>query len=252
MKNDDFGNRIKGYEKAYTDQTLDGDYFVARIDGRSFSKFTSGMKRPYDVAMSWAMINTTKKLMNKTDAVVGYTQSDEISLAFKNTAWFDGKIQKLSSVLSGIATAAFLRYMLDTEYKDKALGALPHFDCRVFTVPNETELTNALLWRVHDAKKNAISMAARANFSHNKLQGKSGPEMIEMMRTEKFVDFEDYADFFKYGTFLVKDVQEQYISQAIWDKIPDHKKPANRAFMRSIIRTFSKDVTFNDISELIG
>jgi tRNA(His) 5'-end guanylyltransferase len=189
--------------------------------------------------------------MLKTDAVLGYTQSDEISLAFTNASWFGGKVQKLSSVLSGLASFAFMSYIIGTEYEDRAMNMLPHFDARVFDVPDKTELTNAILWRVHDAKKNSISMAARAEFSHRKLQGKSGIEMIKML-SDNGIDYQGYPDHFKYGTFLVKETEEQYISDETWNLIPDHEKPDDRMFMRSVINNFSSDMTFNDISKIIG
>ncbi len=81
---DDFGNRMKVYEAAETER-----YFMpllpvyARIDGRSFSNFTQGMKRPYDERITRAMVETTKYLVEETHARIGYAQSDEISLVWQ-------------------------------------------------------------------------------------------------------------------------------------------------------------------------
>lgn len=54
----------------------------ARIDGRAFSRFTRGMQRPFDRNLSTAMIATAAGLIERTQARIGYTQSDEISLVF--------------------------------------------------------------------------------------------------------------------------------------------------------------------------
>jgi len=252
LNDDEFSDRIKGYESTYTGARLEGDFFIARIDGRAFSKYTRYMQKPYDTNMSWAMQNTTHALMEKTDAVVGYTQSDEITLAFKSSAWFDGKVQKLASVICGITTAEFVRRMLETEHREHTLENLPHFDCRVFSVPTQQELVNAVLWRVHDCKKNAISSAARAQFSHKSLQGKSGIEMIRMLRNEN-ISFEDhYPSFYRFGQTLYKEKETQQIPDEIWNLIPDNKKPESRSFKRHVIKTTAEEMTYFKLAKLLS
>lgn len=86
MKSDSLGDRMKGYEATETDRRfVPLRPIYARIDGRSFSRFTQGMTRPFNHKMSHAMIETTKYLVEHTHATVGYTQSDEISLVWLNT-----------------------------------------------------------------------------------------------------------------------------------------------------------------------
>jgi tRNA(His) 5'-end guanylyltransferase len=54
---------------------------VARIDGRSFSRFTSGMRRPFDQEMADLMVETAKYVVsNVSGARVAMTQSDEINV----------------------------------------------------------------------------------------------------------------------------------------------------------------------------
>ena len=85
---DSLGDRMKGYEMAAEGGRLDVRLPVyARIDGRSFSKFTHGLERPFDQRMSRAMIETTKGLVDRTHARIGYTQSDEISLVYLADVW---------------------------------------------------------------------------------------------------------------------------------------------------------------------
>src|SRR4051812_37118692 len=104
---------MKELESQETDRKfLLGLPIYARIDGRGFSKFTKGMHRPYDERMSKSMVETTKKLVDKTHATIGYVQSDEISLVWIPTingnCWFDRKITKMTSVVSGLATISFV------------------------------------------------------------------------------------------------------------------------------------------------
>ena len=67
-------------------------------------------------------------------------------------------------------------------------GAL--FDSRVFIIPKD-EVDNYFIWRQQDAIKNSISMVAQSMFSHKSLQGLNGKQMIERMRVEKGIIYEE-------------------------------------------------------------
>lgn len=67
---DRLGERMKELEFQFTNLKLDSHLpVIARIDGRSFSKFTKGMDRPFDEDMLWCMQSTTKYLMEQTHAI---------------------------------------------------------------------------------------------------------------------------------------------------------------------------------------
>jgi len=90
---------------------------------------------------------------------VGYTQSDEISLCLysndiKKGVFFDGRKQKLVSVLAGLATIYFYRALVKT--MPSKLESFPSFDARAFTLPNLCEAANVFLWREKDALKNSV------------------------------------------------------------------------------------------------
>lgn len=228
---DALGDRMKSYEKQETDQKfLPMIPVYARIDGRSFSKFTKGMSRPYDVDMSEAMKETTKYLVEQTGSVTGYTQSDEISLVFyqdnpKGDIFFAGKKQKMCSQLAALATAKFLQIALE-KWPDKCAKCLPAFDCRVFQVPNETEAMNQILWRVQDAVKNSITMAASSVYSHKQLLNKNSKDKLDMLM-EKGINWNDYPQFFKEGSFFKRHslevetpngtAERTIVAEVLWD-----------------------------------
>lgn len=222
---DEFGDRMKTYESVETARRLDTSLPIyARIDGRSFSRFTRGMERPFDLRMTNAMIETTRHLVDATHARIGYTQSDEISLIWlaENDAsdtFFSGKIQKLASVLASLAAAKFAR-VCPAGFEDR----LPHFDARVFSLPNKTEGANAFLWRAMDARKNAISMVAQAHFSPRQLHGQGQRAMLDML-SEKGVQFESYPTAFKQGPFLRRVSVERDLTLAELDRIPEQHRP---------------------------
>jgi len=245
-KYDSIGERLKAYEAFETTRKFIPLLPVyARIDGRGFSKFTKGMNRPYDERMSEAMVDTTKYLVEKTNARIGYVQSDEISLVwysdrYDGEIFFNGKIQKMVSVLAAMATAKFTNAILSSWDDDfrSYWERMPHFDCRVFQLPNQTEATNTFLWREQDATKNAISMAAHHYFSHKKLQGKNGAQMQEML-FEKGINFNDYPDFFKRGTFVRRCVVEVPKSAAMYEfeRAKNPNAEPDTVVKRSVVKT---------------
>lgn len=233
---DQFGNRMKSYESIETSRKFDPTLPVyARIDGRRFSKFTRKMERPFDQRMTNAMIGTTKYLVDKTHAAIGYTSSDEISLAWDGGKhFFDSKIQKACSVLASMAAARFaIEYFINF---GEHTSECPHFDCRVIQLPNYTETANMFLWRELDAQKNSISMAARHFFSHKALQNKSGLQMKEMMTTLG-VDINQYPASFRKGTWLQRVSENRTMTSLELSNIPEKYRPdAGTIITRSSIK----------------
>jgi tRNA(His) 5'-end guanylyltransferase len=189
--------------------------------------------------MEW----TTCALVEHTHATIGYVQSDEISLVWIPTenghGWFDGKTMKMTSVLAGLATSAFIQGMFHRfDDADKRLQQLPHFDARVISMPSETEAANMLLWRNLDATKNAISMAASHYYSHRELHGKSSSDKQEML-FQKGVNFNNYPEFFRRGTWVKRFVEERALTSEEWIRIPEkHRPDPDASLVRSTVRGF--------------
>jgi len=226
MKTDDLGDRMKAYEAHECERRfIAGLPIYARIDGRGFSKFTRGMGRPYDIRLTNAMIDTTKTLVRETHATVGYVQSDEISLLWKDSDLFDRKSHKLHSVLASLAAAAFANAVIEhfDDWKSQ-LAKMPHFDARVVAMPSEVEAANMMLWRNLDATKNAISMAAHAYFSHRELQNMKSIQKKEMLFT-KGINFDDYPYFFKRGTWVRTVTKERFLTPEELMRIPEKHQP---------------------------
>ncbi|MBN9118159.1 MAG: tRNA(His) guanylyltransferase Thg1 family protein [Planctomycetes bacterium] len=203
---DGLGDRMKRYEGAEAGRRLMPLLPVlARLDGRAFHSFVRGLDRPFDRRLSELMIDTATFLVRETNAAVGYTQSDEITLAwvpegYDAQVFFDGRVQKMTSTLAALCSAHFNRRLpafLPAEFAER----LPVFDCRVWNVPTLEEAANTFLWRELDAAKNSVSMAARVYYEHAELHDRSGAEMQELL-WKKGVNWADYPTFFKRGTFV--------------------------------------------------
>lgn len=227
---DDLGDRMKEYEKVTTARkAFKGQPIIARLDGKAFHTFTRGLQRPFDQRLTNLMVDITKHLVDKTNACVGYTQSDEITLAWYVDSFsqaeypFGGRFQKMESILASMATA-FMNKNL-TKYLPEKADSMPLFDCRVFTVPNITEAYNAILWRQQDCTKNAISMAAHHLLGHRAILNKSGAEKQEMMFSQCGVNFDEYPWQFKRGTFVRRVREVRLLTQEQLEKIPQQYRP---------------------------
>lgn len=232
---DDLGDRMKMYEGMEAGRRLMPMLPVlARIDGRAFHSFTRGMDRPFDVKFSAAMVETTAALVRDTGACMGYTQSDEITLAWHSTnhnsqIWFDGRVAKMTSQLAAQATLIFYRAVLARmpQYAER----LPTFDARVWNVPNQAEGANVFLWREWDATKNSVSMAAAAHYSHKQLHGKNSPQKHDML-FEAGVNWSDYPAFFKRGTYVQRRTVSIPFSAEELDRLPEkHEARKNPALI---------------------
>lgn len=239
---DALGDRMKMYESAEASRRFMPMLpIMARIDGRAFSSLTRGMDRPFDGGFSLCMVEAVKALMAETNACMGYTQSDEISLAWHSTTlksqvWFDGRISKMTSQLAAQATLHF--YLAVLKVMPQYAERLPTFDARVWQVPNRTEGANVFVWREWDATKNSTSMAASCYYSHKELDGKNGSDRQEML-FQKGINWNDYPAHFKRGTYVQKRIEATPFSADELERLPaKHEARANPGLLveRSVVR----------------
>ena len=230
---DDLGNRMKSYyETVPKTKLMRKCPVIVRIDGKAFHTFTRNFQKPFDDILIQTMQETTKQLCaDIMGCVLGYTQSDEISLllidydTIEKQAYFDYEIQKMCSVISSSATLAFNKYFTKfaTEFLyhhteetnagnslHKYKMALQHamnkgatFDCRVFNIPKE-EVTNYFLWRQLDAMRNSVQMVARANFTTKELHKKNTEEIKKMLLDEKSVNWNNINPVYQKGSCVKK------------------------------------------------
>ncbi len=230
---DDLGKRMKEYYEQIPKTKLMRRCPVAiRIDGRAFHTFCRNFEKPFDKFLMQSMQETTKYLCeNIQGCVLGYTQSDEITLILVDykeldtSAWFDYEVQKLCSISASMATLAFNRFFGDNVTAFIREHKYPHvdyaeyegimntyiaavqkgamFDARCFNIPKE-EVTNLIYWRQLDATRNSIQMVGQANFSHKELQNKSCSMIQDMLHEQKGINWNDYPTECKRGTCCIK------------------------------------------------
>jgi tRNA(His) 5'-end guanylyltransferase len=238
MAKDGLGDRCKGFETAEAGRrAMRGLPLLARLDGRAFHTFTRDLRRPYEPGMSTAMMETTRFLIKEMTALVGYTQSDEITLAWFESSQsasdyaFDGRFQKLASLLAGMASARFCQ--LVAQHLPNKVSETPHFDCRVWQVPTLDDAADVFVWREDDATKNSVTMAAGAYYTDAELDGKSSSVKQEML-WQKGVNWNDFPAFFKRGTYLQRRTFERTLTDEERARIPEaHRPPAAATFQRT-------------------
>ena len=205
MTSNTLGDRMKSYEAREAQRrTLPGLPIILRIDGKGFSNWTKGLKYPFDERLENLRRDTATALIRELNPLIGYCQSDEISLVFYSSNLLtqihaDGRFQKLVSHSASIATAVF--NSLIAKYTPEKSGQLAYFDSRAWEVPSLEEAANTLLWRELDATKNSISMAARSVYLHKEIHGKNSSELQEML-WQKGINWNDYPVWAKRGTYL--------------------------------------------------
>lgn len=230
---DDLGVRMKTfYEQIPKTKLMRRCPVAIRIDGKAFHTFTRGFQKPFDEVLIKSMQETMKYLCeNIQGCVLGYTQSDEITLILvdykklTSSSWFDYEVQKICSIAASMATMAFNKFfaenvyftnkfdehgnIIDKEYVSihsahvKALNKGAMFDARCFNIPKE-EVTNLVYWRQLDASRNSIQMVGQANFSHKELQNKSCNDIQDMLMTQKGINWNDLPTYQKRGSCCVR------------------------------------------------
>jgi len=216
---------MKEYEKAFDQHLEPNRFYMMRLDGHTFSKFTAPFTKPWDIRIADTMAKTCADLMAIYHCSTAYTQSDEITLIFppqetQEQLPFGGRVGKLITLAAAYCSVRFC-YHLSTQQFDQTkepnvarniTSFSAHFDCRVFMLPDDKELLNNLIWRCRDIKRNSKSNFARKFFSAKELHQINSDEMIQKVEAEKKAKWSDEPAWFRFGIIFKK---MQFTKEAI-------------------------------------
>lgn len=227
--------------------------FIIRVDGKNFSTYTRGFKKPFDKIMGKTMREVATKLCEEIPgAVLGYTQSDEITIICKYTdrivsqAWFNGRVRKIETIAASKATKWFNKLFTENvvnyeiEFRQKISSydidkdayrkydtvlrkkaGMAEFDARVFNVP-EWDYINNIIWRQQDAIRNSVEMVGHANFSNKELHKVNCEGIKKMLKEQRGIDWEkDFNSYQKYGAFCYRvetqrEIKGKTITRNVW------------------------------------
>lgn len=248
MKKDNLGDRMKeNYENRARTKLLRRTPVIIRLDGKAFHTFTKDFDKPFDDIIIKTMQQTMLALCKSIQGcVLGYTQSDEITLVLNDyakletSAWFDYDVQKVCSVSASIATLEFnenytqilqRKNIFPPDFRALVRGAL--FDSRCFNIPKE-EVVNCILWRQQDAIRNSINSVGQANFLHKELQGLSTKQVLDKLLKEKNINWNSLPIYLQRGSCCIKKEVNELNSWFIDTEIPIFKGE-NRNYIEKLI-----------------
>ena len=228
---------------------LDEDkYIIAHLDGRSFSKMVKNkFEKPFDDFFIDTMNQTAIYLCKEVHgAKFAYVQSDEISLIIKKNreeshVFFDGRVCKMQSIMTSLATAKFNQLMMLNEAKKVKKASrllcvtipdlierapLYQFDCKVWNVDNANDAMAWILFRNIDCVRNSKQQTAQTWLTYNDLVRLNADQQIELLKERIGVDWNGFEDGKKFGR-IVKRVQKDFVTpegvefmRHIWEPTP--------------------------------
>ncbi len=180
------GDRMKGYENIPRHYLMKRTPVIIRLDGKAFHTYTRSCKKPYDVSLHYTRSCVLEYLCtNIQGVIIGYAQSDEISLVLKDwqtyntSAWFDNNLQKLVSVSASMCTMKWNSIASICG----PLSPNAMFDSRAFNLPKE-EVVNYLIWRQQDWERNSIQMLAQSFYSPKQMHGVNCAQLVTKVEQE--------------------------------------------------------------------
>jgi tRNA(His) 5'-end guanylyltransferase len=218
----------------------EGNYLVMRADGRTFHSITEklGLEKPFDKRLRDMMVSTVAKLMesNEFNIVLAYIQSDEISLAFKNSNIFNGRIEKLNSII-----AAYISVELNKELARDGFGQLidAHsltiiFDSRIIVLPTLEVVKKYFLNRQKNCMNNALHSYCYYSLRQNGVNQTQAEKMLNEMKTDgkkemlrvKFgIIFDEIPLWQRLGTVLYFELfKKQAVNQKTHEKVEVYRK----------------------------
>ncbi len=232
MDKTSLGDRMKAYEAIPKNFLMRRTPVIIRIDGKAFHSFTRGFDKPFDSIIQTCMEETMKYCCaNVQGCVLGFTQSDEISLILcdyqrlETDAWFGYNVQKIVSISASLATFAFNHILGNitadlfnengdtfnekTEFLFGKMDQGALFDSRCFTISKE-EACNYMIWRQRDATRNSILSLAQSLYSQAQIEGINTKKLQDKMFTEKGVNWNDLTTYQKRGSCCIKN------SSGVW------------------------------------
>ncbi|RLJ07595.1 MAG: tRNA 5'-guanylyltransferase [Candidatus Aenigmatarchaeota archaeon] len=151
-----------------------------RLDGWRFHRVCQGFKKPFDLRLARTLVRIARELLKLFNGQLAYLFSDEINLLFLKPSGFK-RIEKLDSILAGIASAIF----------SLKFGKPAAFDCRVIPMPKRTVL-RYLRWRQAECFRNHNNAWAywllrkqglSARQATRKLTGLKTPQLFDLCRS---------------------------------------------------------------------
>ncbi|MEM3580965.1 MAG: tRNA(His) guanylyltransferase Thg1 family protein [Candidatus Bathyarchaeia archaeon] len=224
---------FKGWSKSEifskTTVPLETPFFL-RLDGWKFRALADaiGAEKPFDERFAQCLVNSGKALFGKGfSPTLVYVVSDELNILFDSEVPFNGRIEKIDSVIPSLVSAAF-SIQLQEFFGERVVAA---FDSRIIVAPNDEKISEYLVWRQTNAWRNHNNAYAYWLLRKMGYKPSETAKKLKGMKTEELHEL-----LFKHGINLAKTPQWQRRGILI------HKKPYQK-------RTAKQGVTRWEITE---
>jgi len=202
--------------------------FFVRLDGRRFQAVseTIGTEKPFDEKFAKCLVASAEAMFqNGFSPALAYVASDEINLLFLYTAPFRRRVEKINSILAGIASSAFSLSTL--KLFDKT--SIAAFDARII-VSSLDKIEEYLAWRQGDAWRNHNNAYAYWLLRKTGYKPSEAAKMLKGLKTEGLHDL-----LFSHGINLAQTPAWQRRGILIYRE-PYKKQVENRMVTRRRIR----------------
>ncbi len=197
---------------------------IIRVDGVNFSRKTEelGLKKPYDKRLMDALVEAGKFIFKNLNPKIAYIFSDEINFVFFPPLPFNGRLEKLNSIISGMVSSK-ISLIFNKEL---------YFDSKIFCV-NDDEIIPYLIQRQDEAWRNHIN-----SYAFYKLleEGYSRREAAKELMGKKYRDIHEML--FQKGINLAKTPTWQRRGVLIY-KV---KKEYSKKFNDRIVKYYRNEI----------
>ena len=153
---------------------------VLRVDGRGFSKALHKLefKKPYDIRFAEGMVRSTHDFFSKSgiNPTLAYLFSDEINLVFVQDLPFNGRLEKIDSVIPSFIASALTINL--------GIAQPLAFDSRV-SIIDRNDITEYLNWRQNECWRNLISSYGYYLLREDGMNAKEAAEKLKGMKSDK-------------------------------------------------------------------
>ena len=222
---------------------------IVRVDGWRFRKLAEelGLERPYDERLLTSLIDASKGLMERNLPIaLAYLFSDEISFLLAPPLPWNGRVEKIVSIISSFISAR----------TSLLLGHAASFDGRIVFLRDEDELVSYLSWRQDEAWRNALNSYAllaleKEGFSREeaakKLHGRKSEYLHELIFRKLGINIANVPAWQRRGVLVRKAVKVKNTeygpverSEIVVDReLPLFSSPEGLDYLRGILRDMS-------------
>ena len=187
-----------------------------RLDGWKFRELTEKpeIKKPFDKKIAQCLVLSAKNIMKTFAPTLSYIISDEINILFTKQIPFNGRIEKINSIISGAISSSFSFNL------NKILGIkhLVAFDSRVITI-SENDILSYLAWRQQNGWRNHNNayaywmlrkMGNKPSEAAKKLKGLKTKQIHDMLM-ERGVNLAETPQWERRGILVYKEPYEKTI-----------------------------------------